>query len=125
MGTTKSGIDSDKIFTVFTYRYVHDRKNDVVDLKQDVLDLNEFPERLFGSYVYEWEKYNKRVMHKQTINVDTINHKQLIDSLSFDAQNELESLLSIIEKAMIVVSSTNIIVIKSELKSYIENLLKI
>jgi hypothetical protein len=125
METTKSYKNNEHIFTIFTYRYVFDQNNDIVDLKQDVLDLRQFPERLFGSYCYEWGKYNKKVMHRQEIEVGKSNVKHLVNSLSLDKQKELEYLLSIIQKAMLVATGTNIIVIKSELKSYIENLIKI
>lgn len=118
-------MDNEHIYTIFTYRYVFDQNKDIVDLKQDVLDLRQFPERLFGSYSHEWGKYNKKIIQRQKLEVSKSNVKHLVNSLSFEKQKELEYLLSIIEKAMLVATSTNIIVIKSELKSYIENLIKI
>lgn len=113
------------ILTTFTYRYVFDRKNDIVDLRQDVIDLAQFPERLSGSYCYEWEKFNKKAMYEQEIDAGIDTLKKLVSGLSLEEQKELEFLLHIIEKAMLVVDSSNIIVIKSELKSYIEHLIKI
>lgn len=122
---SKLKMDNKRIYTIFTYRYVLDKNNDIVDLTQDVLDLKQFPERLTGSYCFEWEKYNKKEMYKQKVGANTGELKRLVSNLPFEKQRELKYLLSIIEKTMLVLRSPNIIVIKSELKSYIENLLKI
>lgn len=122
---SKSSIDSKQILTTFTYRYVFDRKNDIVDLRQDVIDLAQFPERLSGSYRSEWEKFNKKAMYEQKVDASEDKLKELLSRLSGEEQKELEYLLRIIEKTMLVLASSNIIVIKSELKSYIENLLNV
>lgn len=110
---------------MFTYRYVFDQKNDIVDLRQDVLDLAQFPERLTGSYSCEWEKYNRKAMYEKKIEAGDDKLKELLINLSFEKRKELEYLLCVVEKTILVLASSNIIVIKSELKSYIENLLKI
>jgi hypothetical protein len=122
---SKTKIDNKHILTMFTYRYVFDQKNDIVDLRQDVLDLAQFPERLTGSYSCEWEKYNRKAMYEKKIEAGDDKLKELLINLSFEKRKELEYLLCVVEKTILVLASSNIIVIKSELKSYIENLLKI
>ena len=125
MKNSKTNIDLKHILTIFTYRYVFDQKNDIVNLRKDIIDLEQFPERLTGSYCYEWEKYNRKAMHEQKTDSANGTLKELVSKLSFAKQNELEYLLTIIEKTLLIMAASNIIVIKSEFKSYIENLLKI
>jgi len=125
MEPTTQAIDNKNISTLFAYRYVLNNRNDIVDLRQDILDLRSFPERLFGSYRYEWDKYINKAMHEQGKEIDESALKQLIEKLSVNKQEELKDLLGILEETFVVVSSPNIIVIKSELKTYIENLLKL
>jgi len=125
MEPTTQAIDNKNISTLFAYRYVLNNRNDIVDLRQDILDLRSFPERLFGSYRYEWDKYINKAMHEQGKEIDESALKQLIEKLSVNKQEELKDLLGILEETFVVVSSPNIIVIKSELETYIENLLKL
>lgn len=125
MENSKTNIDHKHILTIFTYRYVFDQKNDIVNLRNDIVDLEQFPERLTGSYCYEWEKYNRKAMHEQKLDGADDKLQELVSKLSFEKQKELEYLLCIIEKTMLVMAASNIIVIKSEFKSYIEKLLKI
>ncbi|MFT4653521.1 MAG: hypothetical protein ACI82S_001173 [Patiriisocius sp.] len=113
------------IYTVFTYRYMFDDKNDIVDLGSDVRDLHQFPERLLGSYSAEWQKYNKKAANKLHLDLSAEKAKILADDLTFIQQKELSEFLGIIEKATVISTSSNIKVIKTNLKSYTEFLLKL
>lgn len=113
------------IYTVFIYRYVFDTKNDIVDLRADVYDLQYFPERLLSSYQAEWKKYNKKAVNERGIDLEEQDPSALVNALHPDQQQELSELLKIIENTTTINASKNIKVIKTELKTYIESLLKL
>lgn len=113
------------IYTVFTYRYIFDDKNDIVDLGSDVRDLHQFPERLLGSYSAEWQKYNRKAANKLSLDLSEEKAKILVDGLTRIQQKELSDFLVVIEKACVISTSPNIKVIKTNLKSYTEFLLKL
>lgn len=113
------------IYTIFIYRYLFDKKHDIVNLKADVHDLQHFPERLMTSYQDEWQKYNRKAANERNIDLHKQDTKLLIATLCAQQQEELKIFLNIIENTVAINNSTNIKVIKTELKSYIESLLKL
>lgn len=113
------------IYTIFTYRYLFDTKNDIVDLRADVYDLQHFPERLLSSYQAEWTKYNKKAAAKRGIDLNKREVSTLIENLSPEQQQELREFLNMIESAVAINESKNIKVIKTGLKAYIESLIKL
>jgi hypothetical protein len=113
------------IYTIFIYRYIFDRKNDIVDLRADVYDLQHFPERLMSSYQAEWKKYNKKAANERGIDIEQQDTSALIDTMRSDQQQELAEFLKIIENTITINESKNIKVIKTELKTYIETLIKL
>jgi hypothetical protein len=125
MNKEKTQIRSNNIYTVFAFRYIFDERNDVVDLRSDVRDLHQFPERLMGSYEAEWQKYIRKATSKLSIDLTEEHATTLVDSLPRFQQKELSEFLGIIDKTIIINTSPNIKVIKTGLKSYIEALLKV
>lgn len=117
--------DNLPIDIIFTFRYMLDTPTDIVDLKQDIRDLEVFPERLEGSYLSEWSKYIKRKAHKDNININNQEAKRFIAEMSKEQLDEYLTLIAIIERAKQISSSRNIKVIKTPLKTYIESLIKI
>jgi hypothetical protein len=113
------------IYTVFTYRYIFDEKNDIVNLHSDVYDLQHFPERLMSSYNAEWQKYNRKAANKRNLDLSAQQAKILVSKLTDSQQKELSEFLQVIEKTAAINASSNIKVIKTEFKSYIESLLKL
>lgn len=110
---------------LFLYRYVYDDENDIVNLQQDVLDLEVFPERLEGSYIFEWQKYVRREAHKQNFKTSEESAKNLLSKLEKTRLTEYLKLQRIIEKAQQINQSKNVKVIKTPFRTYIESLLTI
>ena len=110
---------------LFLYRYVYDDENDIVNLQQDVLDLEVFPERLEGSYIFEWQKYVRREAHKQNFKTSEESAKNLLSKLEKTRLTEYLELQKIIEKAQQINQSKNVKVIKTPFRTYIESLLTI
>ena len=108
---------------LFLYRYVYDDENDIVNLQQDVLDLEVFPERLEGSYIFEWQKYVRREAHKQNFKTSEESAKNLLSKLEKTRLTEYLKLQRIIEKAQQINQSKNVKVIKTPFRTYIESLL--
>ncbi|MFT6271013.1 MAG: hypothetical protein ACJAVV_003852 [Alphaproteobacteria bacterium] len=125
MKLVKKQTKTTDIYTIFTYRYIFDENNDIVDLASDIRDLHQFPERLLGSYSAEWQKYNKRAASKLNIDLSEERVKVLVDGLTRFKQIELSEFLVFIEKAIVIDKSPNIKVIKTDLKSYTESLLEL
>lgn len=111
--------------TLFTLRYLLDIKNDIVNLKQDVLDLQYFPERLDGSYKQEWLTYIKRQCHKREIELSQKTAQAFLGTLNEDQVSEYRALLTQVQQTENINNSENIKVIKTNVKAYIEHLLKL
>jgi protein-disulfide isomerase len=125
MSTEELESNSIDIYTIFTYRYIFDRKNDIVNLSLDIDELRQFPERLFASYKAEWESYNQKAARKLDIELSAENAQAIVSNLSAKQQNELREYLQAIERAIAINESPNIKVIKTELRSYLEFLIKL
>jgi len=115
----------DDLTTLFTLRFIFDDPSDIVDLRQDVKDLQEFPERLRGSYISEWKSYVRRHMYRQNLKLMSLDLYQLMENLEQEKLIEFQLLTSIIEQANLITQSEKVKVIKSPFKAYIESLLKI
>jgi glycosyltransferase involved in cell wall biosynthesis len=50
--------------SLFVYRYLLDKPNDIVNLQKDIQDLPFFPERLNASYQDEWIVFCKKAVSK-------------------------------------------------------------
>ncbi|MFC4698597.1 hypothetical protein ACFO4O_00300 [Glaciecola siphonariae] len=113
------------ISTLFSYRYVLDKKDDIVDLHQDIRDLRAFPERIADSYQAEWTSYVKRELH----NISKRSQKEkaaLITSLQMlesGQDEEFEALREIINTAIKVNISPDVTVMTTPLKRYVSQLL--
>ena len=117
-------IDKCDLVTLFTFRYLLDKANDVVDLKQDVFDLQYFPERLHASYADEWRNYIKRRI--MVDGKDPIDEQSISQIAEKDEKHkEYEQLKSIVIMALKINESSNVQSIQSPLKHYIEQLLKL
>lgn len=114
----KLSIEQD-IESLFTLRYIYNDPTDIVDIKADIEDLRVFPERLSGSYSAEWVAYLRRKLKQQQLNTDP---DDMLNTLTKSQREEHDYLLSIIQDANIISSTNNIKVIKSPLKTYIEQL---
>lgn len=112
------------INTLFLFRYLFDQKDDLVNLKQDVLDLQSFPERLMGSYKAEWEVYLKKMLRKSALPED-FDPITRLKELPQTKQEEYQSLSHIIEQTLNISTASNIKVIKTPLKAYTEQLMKL
>ncbi len=112
------------VITLFTYRYLVDKSDDIVDLRQDVLDLQSFPERLYGSYQEEWKRYIKREIATKQMSKNLIQ-LDLEDVLTSDSLEEYEALKQIVSTAMQVESTENVKVIDTPLKVYINRLMNL
>ena len=111
--------------TLFTLRFLLDVKNDIVNLKQDVLDLQYFPERLDGSYKQEWVTFIKRQCHKRNIELSQKTAQVRLNEISDDKIEEYQTLLTLVQQTENINNSENIKVIKTNVKAYIESLLKL
>ena len=114
----KLSIEQD-IESLFTLRYIYNDPTDIVDIRADIEDLRAFPERLNGSYCDEWVAYLRRKLKQHQLNTDP---DDILNTLTKSQREEHDYLLSIIQDANIISSSNNIKVIKSPLKTYIEQL---
>ena len=116
-------VDLNDIETLFTLRYMLDDPSDIVDLGQDIEDLTSFPERLFGSYKFEWQTYIKKEAKKRKLIVDSIDLVEFIHQLPDSLKTDYLRMLELVQKSQIIANSSNVKVIKSPLKTYIEALL--
>lgn len=116
-------VDLNDIETLFTLRYILDNPSDIVDLSQDIKDLSGFPERLFGSYKSEWQTYIKKEAKKRKLVVESIDLVEFLHQLPDSLQTDYLSMLELVRKSQIIATSSNVKVIKSPLKTYIEALL--
>ncbi|MEM0912054.1 MAG: hypothetical protein AAGJ37_13825 [Pseudomonadota bacterium] len=117
-------LDTADVMTLFTFRYLLDKPNDIVDLTQDVLDLQAFPERLFGSYKEEWTRYIKRELATKQTSKNLI-HLDIKEVLSSDSLEEYESLKQIVSMALSIEATEKVIVIDTPLKAYLNQLMKL
>jgi hypothetical protein len=129
-------------------RYLLDIPNDIVNLQKDIADLSYFPERLTASYRDEWIKYIKKAiaqlklkeLNKSALghivddkNTDTLtieipirkrldNLKTRLDNAkSDDYFSKMYAQVTLADK---VISSDDILVLKSEQLRRIEQLIK-
>ncbi len=116
-------VDLNDIETLFTLRYMLDDPSDIVNLSQDIADLTSFPERLFGSYQFEWQTYIKREAKKRKQAIDSIDLIELINQLPDSHKTDYLGMLELVRNSQIITNSSNVKVIKSPLKTYIEALL--
>lgn len=121
----ENNLDTIDIYTIVTYRYLFDKKDDIVKLSDDIRDLHHFPERLMGSYCDEWQKYIGRAAKQRSIKLSHQNAQLLVQNMSSEQQNELHVLLAIVEQTLTIIASPNIKVIKTNLKSFVESLLNL
>jgi hypothetical protein len=120
-------INNCDLLTLFTFRFALDQANTVVNLKLDILDLQSFPERLEVSYEAEWRTYVKRAMHnieKSPVG-DKASLEKSISALLDGHSDEFNEQLRIVKTAMAVNNSTEVTVINTPLKTYVQNLLNL
>jgi hypothetical protein len=91
------------------------------------MDLQNFPERLEVSYQAEWRTYVKRAIHniEKSALGDKVSLQKRINALLDGHSNEFNAQLSIVKTAMAVNNSTQVTVINTPLKTYVNNLLKL
>lgn len=111
--------------TLFIFRFVLDKQNDIVNLHQDIQDLHFYPERLQGSYKQEWMTYVKKRVYELKLELTDDKAQELFNKLPDEKKQEFYQLSEIIEKAEQINNSDNINVIKTGVKAYIEQLLKL
>ncbi|MBT1451375.1 hypothetical protein KJ365_10850 [Glaciecola sp. XM2] len=112
------------VLSLFLYRFALDRDDDIVNLEQDVLDLQNFPERLEVSYEAEWRSYVRRALFK----LSSDEQYQLEDKLTVllaGNNPHFNQLLNILKTAIAVNNSTQVTVLNSPLKNYVQQLLKL
>lgn len=114
-------LDHTDLITLFTYRFLLDEKNDVANIEKDVLDLVHFPERLELSYRHEWTCYVKKALANNRDRQLTANLSKFQETSPTDL--EYQTLREVVENA-ILLNADNVVVMKSPLKQYVENLLK-
>lgn len=117
-------IDNTDVLTLFAYRYLLDKSNDIVNLKQDVIDLQTFPERLFSSYKAEWTRYIKRELATKQTSQNLI-HLNIEDILSSESQKEYAYLKGLVSMAIKIEATEKVKVIDTPLKVYINQLMKL
>jgi hypothetical protein len=120
---------STDIQTLFIYRYLLDKPDPIVDLKQDIEDLTYFPERVEGSYRAEWLTYVKKQLH-QLKQQDQETQTAFWQALTFkmeqpEEDEQLSQALSKIEQSLKIASDSKVSVIKIPVKTYIEQLLSL
>ncbi|WP_395338637.1 hypothetical protein PN836_012200 [Ningiella sp. W23] len=120
-------IDTCGITDLFTLRYAMDKKNDIVNLREDVLDLQSFPERLYASYQAEWRKYVKRALHQLQAHDDEQKRafQNKVSELQSGQSGEFNELLAVVNTAIVVNDSQQVSVLTTPLKRYVEDLLKL
>lgn len=106
---------------LFCLRYALDEPDPVENLKQDIVDLQYFPERLEQSYRALWVSYVKRKLRTDSRNEEKLTELLANTKLHEDAQ--FLELRDIIEQTQQLNVSQNISAIKSPLKRYVEQLL--
>ncbi len=111
--------------TLFIFRFVLDKPNDIVNLHEDIQDLYFYPERLHGSYKQEWMTYVKKRAHELNYALTNDKAEELFKKLPAEKKQKFYELSEIIEKAEQINQSENINVIKTDVKAYIEQLLKL
>ncbi len=124
---TMQNINNCDLLTLFTFRFALDQANSIVKLKLDILDLQSFPERLELSYEDEWRTYVKRAIHN--IERSPLGNKaalqESINALLDGHSDEFNMQLSIVKTALAINNSTEVTVINTPLKTYVNNLLKL
>ena len=113
------------ITSLFIFRFVMDNKKDIVNLDQDIQELHFYPERLNGSYRNEWITYVKKRAYELKIPLTVSKATQILNELPEKDKKKFYELLDIIKKAELINDSDNINVIKTDVKAYIEKLLKL
>lgn len=110
------------------YRMILDQQNDIVNLRQDVLDLYLFPERLHESYRHEWQVYIRKALMQRckepiltgSAILDCIAKAEQEIHFSEEAQKEM---ITVVEQ--IINTADKLLPFPSKLRINIENLLKI
>lgn len=76
--------------SLFVYRYLLDKPNDIVNLQKDIQDLPFFPERLNASYQDEWIIFCKKAVSKLGFkDLSKLNLAFLTDELNADDPQSL------------------------------------
>jgi len=120
-------VETCDIQTLFMYRYALDKPIDTVDLTQDVRDLQYFPERLADSYEAEWLSYVKRELHALQSS-DSQRHEMLLIHLTKMQKGDDEifnELIALINIAIKVNDSSDVAVLTTPLRAYVQQLLKV
>jgi hypothetical protein len=115
----------DDINALFTLRFILDDPKDIVDLQQDILDLQSYPERLYGSYINEWKAYVLKRGRDAQLNIDTLDLAHIVKNFEEDESLSYQHLVGIVNQTRAIVQSDKVKVIKSPLQAYIEALIKL
>lgn len=120
-------LENADLYTLFALRYAVDKKHDLVDLKQDVLDLQGFPERIEISYQAEWRSYVKKELHRlqRSSNSAIAELEAQVNELQSGHNDEFNGLLSILKTATAVNNSEEVSVISTPVKKYVHQLLQL
>lgn len=98
---------------LLSLRFLYDTKSDVVDLKQDILDLSVVPERLSDSYRHEWEAYVLRAIMLDMKDNHGVEPTEFINSMLNRVEtvktesDELKKLSTLVEQADAINSANN------------------
>ncbi|GEA12353.1 hypothetical protein [Alteromonas sp. KUL49] len=125
-------INNAPIDTLLVLRVTLDKADPIQDIEQDLLDLPDFPERLFESYVDEWKSFIKRQCKVHNIGLGTASREKLVNKLqALFSEREpwckkvLQLGLEQITYVTQIQSSENIQVLTSSRKRAIERLLSL
>ncbi|WP_296044516.1 hypothetical protein [uncultured Alteromonas sp.] len=112
------------IITLFTYRYLLDEPQPPHDFKQDIEELNVFPERLEISHVDEWRSYIRRYISRNKLTNEQI--EALTQRLDIpEVYEEYQYLKSIVITALKINDSPDVKVINTPLKEYLNKLINL
>ena len=98
---------------LLSLRFLYDTKSDVVDLKQDILDLSVVPERLSDSYRHEWEAYVLRAIILDMKDNHGVEPTEFINSMLNRVEtvktesDELKKLSTLVEQADAINNTNN------------------
>lgn len=110
------------IISLFSIRYSLDEADPIENLHQDIYDLYHFPERLESSYRDLWLSYIKRKLRQNANNPHII--KNLLERANLNEDATFLELKKIVEQTVRINQSSEVSILKTPLKRYIERLLK-
>nr|WP_136250883.1 hypothetical protein [Ningiella ruwaisensis] len=120
-------VDQLDIKSLFIFRYLLDRADDIVDLKKDIHDLRHFPERLETSYKHEWRTYVKKELHllEESDYGQRLEIEQHFHHIVNSPEHPFDEMLTIVEFAQKVNNSDTVTVMTTPLKRYVHELLRL